>query len=85
MNTLRASREEVLSLVGHIDYILEALQAIAEEARRKVRDFLCSPPTAFDLRGIGSLLHDFYTAVEDVFEVIAGNVNGAIPEGDTWH
>lgn len=82
---MRASREEVLSLAGHIDYILEALRAIVEEAGRKARDFSCSSPTAFDLRGIGSLLHDFYTAVEDVFEVIAGRVNGSIPEGDTWH
>jgi len=75
----------VLSLVGHIDYILDALQAIVEEARHKARDFSRNPPTAFDLRGIGSLLHDFYTAVEDVFEAIAGNVNGAVPDGESWH
>jgi len=27
-----------------------------------------------------SLLHDFYTAIEDVFEAIAGDVNGGLPD-----
>ncbi|MCL6557681.1 MAG: hypothetical protein K6U74_02540, partial [Firmicutes bacterium] len=27
------------------------------------------------------LLYDFYTAIEDVFEAIAGDVNGELPDG----
>lgn len=79
------AREGVLSLVGQIDHIIEALQVTTDEAGLKAREFNETVPTRFDLRGIGSLLHDFYTAVEDIFEAIAGDINGDFPHGVAWH
>jgi hypothetical protein len=79
------TKEDLLSLVGQLDHIMKALRVTVEEAEAKEREFSTIIPTPFELRGLGSLLHDFYTAVEDVFEAIAGDVNGSLPEGTTWH
>lgn len=37
------------------------------------------------LRIIGSMLHDFYTFVENAAKAVAARVDGGIPGGDDWH
>ncbi|MGQ9531940.1 MAG: ribonuclease toxin HepT-like protein [Desulfotomaculales bacterium] len=86
MNPLRArTREGILSLVGQVDHVMKALRVTVDEAVLKAREFSRTTPTPFDLRGIGSLLHDFYTAIEDVFEAIPGDLNGDLSDGLAWH
>lgn len=41
--------------------------------------------STFDLRAIGSILHDFYCGIERLFERIAKELNGGMPEGNDWH
>jgi HepT-like protein len=40
---------------------------------------------SFMLRAIGSIIHDFYVAVENVFEMIAREIDGALPKDPEWH
>jgi hypothetical protein len=35
--------------------------------------------------GVALNLHNFYTAIESIFEDIARTVDGALPEGANWH
>ena len=37
------------------------------------------------MRARGSILHDFYSAIERVFTRIARELNGGIPQGEQWH
>jgi len=37
------------------------------------------------LRGLGSILQDFYSACERIFKVIAQNIDDDLPVGDAWH
>lgn len=37
------------------------------------------------MRAVGSVLHDFYTGVEKIWELIARKVDGTVPPGDEWH
>lgn len=39
----------------------------------------------FMLRAVGSVLHDFYTSVENVFKIVARNIDGSLPENMEWH
>ncbi|MGI6649362.1 MAG: hypothetical protein ACOX5W_09980 [Bacillota bacterium] len=39
----------------------------------------------FTLRGIGSVLHDFYVSVENIFKLIAREIDDKVPTGDNWH
>ena len=79
------NREEILSLVGQIDHVLRGLQHTVEDTRAATQAFQGSRPGPFDLRGFGSLLHDFYTGIEDVFETIAGDINGRLPDASEWY
>lgn len=33
----------------------------------------------------GSILHDYYVAVENVFKVVAGRIDRTVPSGEYWH
>ncbi|MGB9660643.1 MAG: hypothetical protein ACPL5F_01325 [Moorellaceae bacterium] len=39
----------------------------------------------FTLRALASVLLDYYTAVENIFEQIAKTVDGSLPSGQEWH
>lgn len=36
-------------------------------------------------RAVGSILHDFYSAIEKSFRVIARDLDGKVPGGPEWH
>jgi hypothetical protein len=37
------------------------------------------------LRIVGSILHDYYTAAEKIFRIIARDIDCFIPTGEQWH
>ncbi len=39
----------------------------------------------FILRALGSILHDFYVAVESIFKIISVEIDESVPEGLDWH
>ena len=80
------TREEILAVIGEIDSLLKSLEIIVDEAREKCVEFYNREPDRFSLRGLGSLIHDFYTNIEDIFELIAGDVNGSKAyDSFDWH
>lgn len=38
-----------------------------------------------DLRAEASYIHDFYNSAENLFKMIAEEMNGGIPRGESWH
>ena len=61
--------------LGNIERLLSELNEHQKE----------EPRNSFYLRAVGSIFHDFYCGVERIFERIAEELNGGIPEGDNWH
>lgn len=51
----------------------------------KGRTPLLSNGDSFQLRALGSVLHDFYVAVENIFEAIASEIDESIPSGPSCH
>ncbi|MGQ9533517.1 MAG: ribonuclease toxin HepT-like protein [Desulfotomaculales bacterium] len=47
-------------------------------ARRKLAD-------EFVLRAVGSVLHDYYSAAENIFKEIARAIDDRLPTGTEWH
>lgn len=39
----------------------------------------------FTLRAVGSILHDFYVAAENIFEVTAREIDEKLPASEQWH
>jgi len=63
----------------------EQVARVGEEARQAFADYEDRTPPRLQLRGIGGILHDFYTGIERLFERIAPELNGGLPAGPSWH
>ena len=74
--------EEVLArrLRAEIEDELDGLAALASEFADRPRT-----DDSYAMRARGSILHDFYSAIERVFTHIARELNGGIPQGEQWH
>jgi len=58
------------------------------ELEREMKDILKEAkdsPRKMEMRAMGSVLHDFYCAVERIFERIGNNIDGELPRGSDWH
>lgn len=80
-------KERLLTLATEIEDGLAELEEIMLEARQALttRRASMEEGDTFALRAMGSILHDFYTAVEDIFQAIATEVNGSLPRREDWH
>ena len=76
------SPEEALArrLAAEIENELGRLDRLAEETASAPRD-----DSPFGLRARGSILHDFYSGIERVFQRIAEELNGGVPQSGQWH
>ena len=52
---------------------------------KEKEDLLKKKPSNYVLRAGGSILHDFYTGIEKIFEGIAKEVDRRLPMGEEWH
>ena len=78
-------RERFVRLAAAIRQQRQQIARIVEEARGALADFARREPPLLALRGIGAILHDFYTGIEHLFEKIAPELNGGLPAGSAWH
>lgn len=58
---------------------------VVAEAGEALADFADEEPPLRELRGIGAIVHDFYTGLEHIFETLAPELNGGLPAGPSWH
>lgn len=66
----------------------ETIKAELEKLKQleKEKDGLLKlKPSNYTLRAGGSILHDFYTGIEKIFEDIAKDVDRRVPIGEGWH
>lgn len=42
-------------------------------------------PDYIELCAIGSMLHSYYNGIENIFVIIAKNIDGVIPKHNKWH
>lgn len=67
-------------LAAEIEAELAALAGLVEECA-------AAPPASdvYAKRARGSILHDFYNGIERIFERIAAELNGGVPNSPHWH
>ena len=73
-----------LLLKADIDRELAQVERLLEESRRDLSG-VGEVPNRLEVRGVASVLHDFYSGVERVFERIALELDGELPRGADWH
>jgi len=69
-------------LSSDIQRQLDALERLEREAR-ELRESRGSG--SVETRAAGSILHDFYTGIEKIFQRIALELDGGLPAGPDWH
>jgi hypothetical protein len=82
-----ADRERLLTLAAEIRHELANLQRIASEAAETWtrRESVDPDERQIYLKSTALELHNFYTAAERIFEHVAGDLNGALPQTHDWH
>lgn len=85
--TRGASRppERFARLAAVLRVELSRLERVVREAAAALTRFAQAEPAVLELRGIGDVVHDFYTGAERIFEKIAPELNGGVPAGASWH
>jgi hypothetical protein len=72
-------RDRFARLAAAIRDELTRLDQVVAEAASALARFAGEEPGRLELRGIGDIVHDFYTGAERVLEKIAPELNGGVP------
>lgn len=86
------TRKQFIVIATRLKEELENIKGLSSElsdrdltgSRKKIKSVL-HPEDTFILRAVGSVLHDFYVATENIFETVAREIDEKLPAGDQWH
>lgn len=80
-------REQVLRALAELRGRFEEASRIAEAAQQAYRAASRRRLLGDEIykRALGSYLHDFYTAVENLFRAVADFTGEGLPRGEDWH
>lgn len=70
-------KQEILSELAQLDALEMELAQIEERGD--------SLPNPARVRALASILHDFYTGCERIFERVAQEFDGGLPSDSSWH
>ena len=71
-------KEQIEFKINDIDKLFSEYELIFEKIKT-------ATPDLFDMTISGSVLHSFYNGLENIFEIIAKNVDGNVPSGNKSH
>jgi uncharacterized protein YutE (UPF0331/DUF86 family) len=79
--------KEIKVVNARINEELKNISTLTDELKQKKLYQLIDGfvDDSFFLRSIGSVLHDFYVAVENTLKIICSEVDEKLPEGSNWH
>jgi hypothetical protein len=75
---IRRLQSEINQEISLLDKLCEELDTLKQRLSK-------SQVSRLDLRAAGSIIHDFYNGVENIFRRIAQELNGGLPAGEDWH
>ena len=71
-------KEQIKFKINDIDKLFSEYELIFEKIKGE-------KPDLFDITILGSVLHSFYNGIENIFEIIAKNIDGNVPAGNKSH
>ena len=76
--------KKYLTLAGRIDNELDELKKIKERIDRVWKKYN-RENDEFYLDSVALNLHDYYSSLERIFEMVANELDESIPQGASWH
>lgn len=74
MNGFKVLKAQIISELDNLKKLLD-----------EAADIVNKNDSNINIRAGGSILHDFYTGVENIFHAIAATIDEKIPSGLSWH
>lgn len=71
-------KEQIRFKINDIDKLFLEYDLIFKKIEMQI-------PDLFDMTILGSVLHSFYNGLENIFEIIAKNIDGIVPNGNKSH
>jgi hypothetical protein len=71
-------KEQIAVEQNQLQQLLELHQPLLQECRSK-------EPGVIELSALASLLHSFYTGIENMFRRVAIELDGGAIQGEAWH
>jgi len=78
-------KQAIRRLQSEINQEILSLDALLLELKTLKPRLSPKKVSNLDLRAAGSILHDFYNGVENIFRRVAYELNGGLPAGEDWH
>lgn len=86
------TRKQIIVIATRLKEELDNIQGLHTEladrgltgSKKKIKSVI-NPGDTFTLRAVGSILHDFYVAAENIFGTIAREIDEKLPAGEHWH
>ena len=78
-------KQLIRRLQSEINQEVSSLEALLQELKTLKPRLAYKKVSNLDLRAAGSILHDFYNGVENIFRRVAQELNGGLPAGEDWH
>ena len=72
-------------VIKKIEFELNQIDNLLSEYRDLINKCEDEKPDLIELTALASVLHSFYNGVENVFLLIAKNIDNDSPEGANWH
>ena len=72
--------EEIKEEIKNLERLEGELKSVLDDISAMERE-----PTFKEIRISGSILHDFYSGIEKIFERISLAVDNNFPQGEKWH
>ena len=71
-------KEQINFKISDLDKLFLEYDLIFKKAENEI-------PDLFDMTILGSVLHSFYNGIENIFEIIAKNIDNNVPSGNKSH
>jgi hypothetical protein len=72
------TRLKILFEIQQIDKLIVTYSELLEKCEQ-------NEPDKVEIAALGSVLHSFYNGLENIFSVIAKEVDASLPQGFSWH
>jgi hypothetical protein len=69
--------EDIKSEIENLERVNKEMKSLLSKINKE--------PTFIEIRAAASIMHDFYSGIEKIFERIAISVDKNLPTGDRWH
>lgn len=76
--------KKYLTLIGRIENELEEIEEIVAKIKNGWEKYNIKNDELY-LDSVALNLHDYYSAFERIFELIANEIDESLPEGSSWH